>query len=364
MRTMASIDAIRAGADDLVSAALLAEGWEPALERFAHAAGARDAVLMRNAARKMVAAITTAGAREGVAAFAAGRAPPNSRYQRVGSSHHVGFRIDHDDYSDHELARDPFYQEFLRPNGVFWHANTVLAPGTDEYVELSLKRSFELGPYQPADRVMLDAVLPELHAVARIAKSTLDAEARGMTWLLGRRGGPIVALDHRGRVLPGQAAGEDDPASPIRILRQRLMTTDRAQQPAVDRAVAGAVARPGRLGLAALTGPNGERYLFQIHPVPGRARDVFSSAAALALLIQRDRKRVPLRTDLSDLRSAYGLTEQEVNVAALLAEGLDINAIAARLQIRPSTARTYLKDALQKTDTARQAELVALLARI
>jgi DNA-binding CsgD family transcriptional regulator len=98
--------------------------------------------------------------------------------------------------------------------------------------------------------------------------------------------------------------------------------------------------------------------------VPGRARDVFSSAAALALLIQRDRKRVPLRTDLSDLRSAYRLTEQEVNVAALLAEGLDINAIAVRLQIRPSTARTYLKDALQKTDTARQAELVALLARI
>jgi DNA-binding CsgD family transcriptional regulator len=358
------MDGIRAGADDLVSAALLAEGWEAALTRFAQAAGARDAVLMRNAAQKMVAAVVTASAAEAVADFAAGRAPPNSRYQRVVNPHYFGFRIDHDDYSDAELARDPFYQEFLRPNGVFWHANTVLAPGADEYVELSLKRRVELGPYQPADRSMLDSVLPELHAAARIAKGVLDAEARGMMGLLGRRGAPVIELDHRGRVLSGQAVGEGDPFCPVRILRQRLVASDRTAEASVERAVAGAVARPGRLGLAALTGTDGRRYLLQVHPVPGRARDIFSSATALALLIERDRGTARTRGDLSGLRSAYGLTEQEANVAALLADGLDVTAIAARLGIRPSTARSYLKDALQKTGATRQAELVALVARI
>jgi DNA-binding CsgD family transcriptional regulator len=147
-------------------------------------------------------------------------------------------------------------------------------------------------------------------------------------------------------------------------VRQRLVATDRAEQPAIDRAIAGAIARPGRLALAALTGGNGRRYLLQVHPVPGKARDIFSSAAALALLLQRDRKRAPIRTDFSGLRSAYGLTEQETNVVALLAEGLDLNGIAAQLEIRPNTARSYLKDALQKTGTSRQAELVALVARI
>jgi DNA-binding CsgD family transcriptional regulator len=361
---MLSMDGIRTGADDLVSAALLAEGWEAALTRFAQAAGARDAVLMRNAAQKMVAAVTTAGAAAAVADFAAGRAPPNSRYQRVGNPHYFGFRIDHDDYSDAELAHDPFYQEFLRPHGVFWHANTVLAPGPDEYVELSLKRRVELGPYQPADRSMLDSVLPELHAAARIAKGVLDAEARGMTWLLGRHGGPIVELDYRGRVLPGQAVGDGNPFCPVRILRQRLVAADRTAETSVERALAGALSRPGQIGLAALTGADGRRYLLQAHPVPGRARDIFSSAAALVLLFERDREPAKLRTDLSGLRSAYGLTEREVDVAALLAEGLDINAIAARLGIRPNSARSYLKDALQKTGTTRQAELVALVARI
>jgi DNA-binding CsgD family transcriptional regulator len=81
-------------------------------------------------------------------------------------------------------------------------------------------------------------------------------------------------------------------------------------------------------------------------------------------LIERDGGHATLRADLSGLRSAYGLTDQEAKVAALLAEGLDINAIAVRLEIRPNTARSYLKEALQKTGTTRQAELVALLARI
>jgi DNA-binding CsgD family transcriptional regulator len=361
---MISIEGIRAGVDDLVSAAILAEGWEEALARFALAADARDAVLMRNRALKPVAVVTSASAAGAVADYAAGRAPPNSRYLRVSNLRYVGFRIDHDDYSDGELARDPYYQEFLRPNGVFWHANTVLAPGADEYVELSLKRRVEFGPYQPADRALLNSVLSDLHAVARIAKGTLDAEARGMTWLLGRRGTPIIELDHRGRVLSGQAIGEGNPSYPVRMMRRRLVATDRTAELSVDRAVARAVSRPGQLGLAALTGADGRRYLLQVHPVPGRARDIFSSAAALALLIERDREPAILRTDLSALRGAYGLTEREANVAALLAEGLDINAIAARLGIRPNSARSYLKDALQKTGATRQAELVALVARI
>ncbi|MDQ7247572.1 helix-turn-helix transcriptional regulator [Dongia sedimenti] len=361
---MLSMNGIRAGVDGLLSAAILAEGWEEALMRYALAAGARDAVLMRNEARKTVAAVVTPEAARAAEDFLAGRTPPNSRYQRVGNLRYFGFRIDQDDYSEAELARDPYYQEFLRPNGVFWHANTVLALGSDEYVELSLKRRIELGPYQPADRAVLDSVLPELHAVARIAKGVLDAEARGMTWLLGRRGGAIIELDSHGRVLPGQAAGEGNPFCPVRILRRRLVATDRTAQFSIDRAVAGAISRPGRLGVAALTNAEGRRYLLQVHPVPGRARDIFSSATALALLIERDSDPAALRLDLSWLRSAYGLTDREANVAALLAEGLSVDAIAARLRIQSSTARSYLKNVLQKTGATRQAELVALLAHI
>lgn len=355
---------IRAAADDIIAAALLAEGWNEALTRFAYAAGARDVVLMRNAPDRMITAITTEEVAPAVAEFAAGRSPPNSRYVRVNMRGETRFRIDHDDYSDAELARDPFYQEFLRPNGMFWHANAILAPGRDEYIELSLKRRFGLDSYQRADAAILDGVLPELHAAARIAKSTLDAEARGMKWLLRKRGETIIEIDSRGRVLPGQWPGEADPYFPVRVFGQRLAAADRAAQPLLDRAVSRAISRPGRMALVSLTGPDERRYLLQIHPVPGLARDVFLAAQAIAVLIERDREPPTVKIDSSATRDAFGLTEREADVASLLAEGFDIPAIALRLRIRPDTARTYLKDALEKTGTHRQAELVALLARL
>jgi hypothetical protein len=244
---------IKAAADDIVAAALLNEGWDAALARFARAAGARDAVLMRNTASAMVVAVATEQAAESVAAFAAGKAPPNSRYRQVRTAPNSGFRVDHEDYTDDQLARDPFYQEFLRPAGVFWHANVVLAAGGGEHVEISLKRRIELGPYQPGDVAALDVALPELRAAARIAKGMLDAETRGMGRLLSHRGQAIIELDGRGRVMSGQAIGETDPGAPLRIVGRRLTAASRVAQPGLERAIEAALLPPGRMALALLS---------------------------------------------------------------------------------------------------------------
>ena len=183
---MLRLDRIKAAVDDVTAAAVLGEGWEPALAQFSYACGARGAVLMRgavgmrNCAHHVLAVITTDDMAELVKAYVAGRRPPNSRYGRVQYGSTARFRVDHDDYTDAELARDPYYQEFLRPAGYFWHANLPLTLGRDEFVELSLKRRIEAGPYQRADADALDAVVPDLLVAARLAKYTLDAEARGM----------------------------------------------------------------------------------------------------------------------------------------------------------------------------------------
>lgn len=361
---MLNIDRIRAAADGVIAAALLARGWTEALAELARAAEARHAVLMRNTPQRVITSISNEEAREGIADYMAGRAPPNSRYSRVDTQRAGAFRLDHDDYAEEELARDPYYQEFLRPMGIFWHANAVLAPGRDEHIELSLKRGIELGPYQRDDVVGLNNLLPGLHAAARIAKLTLDAEARGMAWLLRRRGELIIEIDGRGRVLPGQLPGEADPSLPLRVVGRRLAAMDQTAQPLLDRAIAHAIAQPARMALAPLDGPDGRRWILQIHPVPGQARDVFLSAQAIAVLIERNLKPAAILTNAAAIRDAFGLTGREADVAGLLAEGLGIRAIAARLEIQPDTARTYLREVFDKTGTRRQVELVALLARL
>ena len=238
------MDRIKATVDDLMAAAILGDSWEPALAQFSYASGARGAVLMRGAVRMrdcahhVLATITTEDMAELVQAYVAGHRPPNSRYSRVQYGSVARFRFDHDDYTDAELARDPYYQEFLRPAGYFWHANLPLTLGRDEFVELSLKRLHKAGPYQREDATLLDAVVPDLLVAARLAKYTLDAEARGMARLLAQRGAPVFELDSWGRALSRHAEVGTDPALPLRVIRRRLVAGDRAAQPALDRAIA------------------------------------------------------------------------------------------------------------------------------
>ena len=123
---MLRVDRIKQAADDLVAAALGAQGWEEALGRFSTAADAHGAVLMSNRPDRLVAAVTTPDVAQAWPTSRPAKGLPSSRYALVRYGATSGFRIDHDDYSDELLARDPFYQEFLRPIGYFWHANVVL----------------------------------------------------------------------------------------------------------------------------------------------------------------------------------------------------------------------------------------------
>jgi DNA-binding CsgD family transcriptional regulator len=363
------VDRIKAAIDDLMAAAVTGDGWEPALAQLSYACGARGAVLMRGAvsmrdcARHVLAVLTTDEMTELVRAYMAGRRPPNSRYSRVQYDTVARFRFDHDDYSDEELARDPYYQEFLRPADYFWHANLPLTLGRDEIVELSLKRLHKAGPYQRVDAAALDAIVPDLLVAARLAKYTLDAEARGMARLLGQRGAPVFELDSRGRVLTRGAAAEDA-AGPVRVVRRRLVAEDRAAQPVLDHAIARVLAVPGANALVPLARPNGQRCFLQILPVPGRARDIFLSASALAVLIGGDETPPGRRLDPATIARAFDLTDREAAVACLLAEGLAPDDIARHFGIQISTVRVHLRGIFAKTGTNRQAELIALLGRL
>jgi DNA-binding CsgD family transcriptional regulator len=237
------------------------------------------------------------------------------------------------------------------------------APG--EFVELSLKRRMKAGPYQRADAEPLNAVLPELRAAALLGRATLDAEVRGMKSILADRGGhPVFELSSRGLVLPTDGAHDIDPSHPVRVVGQRLLAVDPSEQAVLDRAVASALASAARPAVARLTASNSRRYFLQVVPVPGgAARRIFRSAAALAILIGGDRLLPGCRLDTSIVRDTFGFTDREADVAALLAEGLDVSAICQELRIGRGTVRTHLKGIFEKTGTRRQAEFVALVSR-
>jgi DNA-binding CsgD family transcriptional regulator len=359
---MVRVDRLKYATAEVLSAALLGQSWEQALASFASASGGHGAVLMRNRTDRTLAAICSEDIAEVVDAFIAGKAPPSSRHLRV-SRNSRGFRIDHDDYSADELKADPYYQEFLRPAGFFWHANISLSSGHDEWIELGLKRRFRAGPFGAADVASLNLVLPELRTAARLAARSLDAQAAGVSDVLSGRGDPVYQIDALGRVVATEVIDVRNDSDPIYVLGRKLIARERTVQAELDRAIAFAVAKPGAATLVALTPSNVARYFLQIVPVPGRARDIFLSAPAVAVLIDVS-KPAPRRWAESTIARALGLTAREASVACLLALGLSPAETAARLQMQPGTVRVHLRTIFEKTGTRRQAELVALLARL
>jgi DNA-binding CsgD family transcriptional regulator len=68
--------------------------------------------------------------------------------------------------------------------------------------------------------------------------------------------------------------------------------------------------------------------------------------------------------DEAQLRALFGLTSAEARLAQHLARGDSVEEIAQTLCIKMSTARTQLAAIFAKTDTRRQAKLVAILSRL
>lgn len=351
---------IRSAADEILAAAMVGDGWEEGLQQLAEAADAGGATLLRLRTGRPLAVLTSTGWLEAWAEQIAGDIPPSPRRFFPDRVFERGFLSDTGIWPEEELRRDPFYQEFLRPHGVFYHAKARFFAEGDERVSLSIKRFSTLGPYEPAEIAVLDTLLPELHMAFRIARRVLDAEASGMARVLHHRGDPVFELDACGRVL--RVHGEESERLGVVVRERRMVAADRLAQAALDRAVAAAARPPRSLALVPVTNRRGERRLLHVVPVTGRARDIFLATAAIVVVTEPDRTKTgPLP---AVIRQALGLTPREAQIAALLAAGLSLPMIAERLHLGIGTMRNHLKSIFGKTDTRRQGELIALLLRL
>lgn len=351
----------KSAADQLLTAALLGENWAYALEQLAAAADAGGASLVVVQHDRPLAQVSSTDWAEAEAEHLAGRSPPSPLEFYPDHAFGNGFVVDHDVWTDDRICRDPYYQEFLRPRRVFFHAKTRLFAGAYGRVTLTLKRWLELGPYEPHDISVLDSLLPQFQVAFRCARRVLDAEASGVVHAVHQRGAPVFELDSWGRVLRVHA--NTDEGVGVVVHRGRLVTTDRLAHQRLEHAIAMAVTPEQRPALAAITDEAGNRRFLQLVPVAGRSRDVFLATAAVAVLIDPSRSGgggvLP-----KSIQEMLGLTGREAQIAALLAEGLSLAEIAERLRLQIGTARNHLKRIFEKSGTRRQGELIALIDKL
>jgi DNA-binding CsgD family transcriptional regulator len=115
------------------------------------------------------------------------------------------------------------------------------------------------------------------------------------------------------------------------------------------------IRRPsGRRTLSALVAPLARRL--------GRSLGLWNDEAPAAIVVFSEPERVDDSPEPL-LRELFGLTSAEARVVWALARGLSPEEHAEEAGVALSTVRWQLKQAFSKTDTRRQAELVALVLR-
>ncbi len=155
-----------------------------------------------------------------------------------------------------------------------------------------------------------------------------------------------VRLNRRAEAIVGRKDGLF--ATPFGITAASPEDSSRLRQ-----AIAAAAAGGTRLRLSR---PSGAPPLL-VTVIPVRGGDAGRSWVAL-FVMDPGMAGTPSPTLLQEL---FGLTAAEAIFAAEISRGDGLQAVADRLAIAPSTARSHLTRIFEKTGTRRQAELVRLL---
>jgi DNA-binding CsgD family transcriptional regulator len=174
---------------------------------------------------------------------------------------------------------------------------------------------------------------------------------------------PVVLINRHGNVFKANPSAEQLLVGEIQIKRGKLTASDLLATTKLHRAVHDLLGSSN----AALSAPiplprKGRRPLIAY---PARFSSMTSNALAdcqaLIVLIDPDAgSRPPEAT----LRSVFGLSEAEARLGVQLAQGEPLETVADRLGIAKETSRSQLKHIFSKIGVHRQAELVAVLARL
>lgn len=281
----------------------------------------------------------------------------NSRVRRKGSA-----VLSDDLLPLDQLKKTMFYGELLEPWG-FVHALDLALEDYDGIgSHLTVHRTRAQGPFTAEHARQFRGVgthliralelRNRLNVVEQRAEQLEQAlEVTDTAVLVVDGDGTVQFVNHVAEVILARGAHG-------RIARGRLMLTDSR----ADRELLALVRRAARSPEAA-PAVDGRMYVRRSEAAPALTLRVVGCGprrpgACLVFLSAGDREP---RLTPKRLQAQFGLTPTEARIAIDLAEGWDIDQIAARLDVRRSTVRTHLKSIRQKTDTQRQAEIVRLV---
>jgi DNA-binding CsgD family transcriptional regulator len=266
--------------------------------------------------------------------------------------------------SDEDFARSEGYNEFVRPVGGF-HGLHMRSNGADEAIFLCLCRPEGTEGFDAQEAAALRMIAPHIQTAVMLQQrlQTLEQRHASLTRLIDRLEGGVILADGAGRpvllntraeAIVGQGdgiavdSGGLAAATPIATRQLRDAIAAAGRVPALPQRLR--LERPSRRAPLLLTVLPVWRLDIELPGV---------TAARVAIMISE--ADVPPPINRVAFADTYRLTTRESEVAVLIADGHDLQAIASRLGLGRATVRYHVKNVFEKTGARSQTALAALL---
>lgn len=274
-----------------------------------------------------------------------------------------GFFVEHDFWTPDQIDNNPIYRDFFRPHGLGWSAGTGLQMPTGDRIVFSIEREHSRGPIERERVEALNELRSHLARSAFVAARLGLQRAKGANEALASMGLPALLLGQDGTVIEANPLIEDLPDHMQWRARNRIALMDGRANDLLWAALAGLDTNPEFSVRSFPLRDADDKAALVAHIIPIRrsAQDIFAGSYALLVVTPVS---TPAAPPIELMRSLFDLTPSEARVARGLAVGETLEEIAASGGVAISTVRSQLRQVLEKTGCARQAEVVSLLANV
>ncbi|HYD76314.1 helix-turn-helix transcriptional regulator [Ramlibacter sp.] len=292
----------------------------------------------------------------------------------------------HEILDEGEVARHPFYQEFLIPYDRRYMSGTKLVDTPEATIIFATLSSTAQGPLSGEALAFMDRLLPHLQRACRIGLKHFVYSTQALVGqlLVNKLRQPVILATPGGEVMHTNEAAQQllrsTPLVKVQDGRVQLPQphhgdllrhcAEMEQAIKIARADPAGAEVPAASMFRSLTirqDVNGERapealYAFFSMLAPEDMMGSFGLRPVVMLIFYHPASAPSIDSGL--LYAVFGLTPAECRVATLLAEGLPVKRIAEIQGTQHDTVRKQLRSIYQKTATNRQPELVRLLLHL
>lgn len=269
-----------------------------------------------------------------------------------------------------EFRESRFYREWVEPQGLVDFISAPIEKSGGWAAMFGVFRHQRDGMVDDAARRRMQLLVPHIRRAVLIGKviERGNEEVASFGDALDGLAAGMFLVDARGRVVHANAAASAMLAEGTAVSSRdgRIVAADRVAATALAEVFAAAGEGDAAVGVRGISvgieGRDGDNYVAHVLPLTSGARRStgMSYAAVAALFVHRATLDTPAMPEV--IAKRFGLTLSELRVLVAIVQVGGVAETAEALGIGEATVKTHLHRVFAKTGTARQADLVRLVA--